>query len=101
MVLKIKQGDSDTFTETIEGLSTLDGYTAKLYIKTSAGVAVDTITGSIAALVITYEAVNDNSKGYPIGGHDYESKIFDENDHVYTTSKDKFIVEKAIENNPS
>ena len=101
MVIKIKQGDSDTLTEPIEGLSSLSGYTAKLYIKTLAGVEVDTITGSIVALVVTYEIVNDDSQDYPIGAHDYESKIFDVSDHVYTTSKDKFIVEKATENNPS
>ena len=52
--ISIKQGDSLTI-ETITGVASLEGYSAKLYIKTVSGQEVDVITGAIAALVITYD----------------------------------------------
>lgn len=99
--INLRQGDADTLTETITGLAALTGYTAKMYIVTSAGVAVDTITGTISGLTITYEIVNESSKAYPVGVHDFETKIYDSSDHVYTPSYGKFIVEPAKENDPS
>ena len=99
--INLKQGDSDTLTETITGLAALTGYTAKMYIVTSAGVAVDTITGTISGLTITYEILNEDSKVYPVGTHDFETKIFDSSDHVYTPSHGKFVVEPAKEEDPS
>ena len=97
-LLKIHQGDSTTLTETIEGLTSLEGYTAKLYIA-----ELDTLDGTIDGLVITYEIVNENSKLYPVGSYEFETKIFDddESDHVYTLSSGIFVVEQAIENDPS
>ena len=101
MTITIKQGDSDTLTETITGLSTLLGYTAKLYIETPAGVEIDTITGTISSLIITYQIVNEDSKAYTLGRNKYETKIFDTSDHVYTTSSGYFIVNEALENDPT
>jgi len=98
--ISIKQGDSFTVEETITGIVSLDGYTAKLYIKTTEGTEVDTITGIIANLVITYEALNERTRSYPVGGHEFETKVFDINDHVFTPSDGSFIVEKALINNP-
>jgi hypothetical protein len=98
--ITIKQGDSETLTTTITNLAALTGYTAKLYIVTSAGVEVDTITGTIATLAITYEIVNEDSKAYPVGTHKFEAKVFDTSDHVYTHDSGTFIVEPAIENDP-
>ena len=99
--IKIYQGDADTLTETITGLGTASGYTAKLYLKTLGGAEIDTITGSVDTLTITYEIVNENSKAYPIGRHNLESKIFDTDDHVYTTSKREFVVLSALNNDPT
>jgi len=99
--IKIYQGDSDTLTETITGLDTASGYTAKLYLKQLDGTAIDTITGSISTLTVVYEIINNNSKAYPIGRHNLESKIFDTEDHVYTTSKREFVVMSALNNDPS
>ena len=100
--LTIKQGDSTTLTETITGLTDLVGFTAKMYIKTSAGIEVDTITGDITDLDIVYEIVHSNSKLYPIENHHFETKIFDiADDLVDTPSEGLFIVEKALENNPA
>jgi len=95
-LLKIHQGDSTTLTETVEGLTSLEGYTAKLYIA-----EVDTLDGDIDGLVITYQIVNESSKLYPVGSHEFETKIFDDLDHVHTPSSGGFVVEQAIENDPS
>jgi hypothetical protein len=97
----LRQGDSDTLTEVIENLTVLTGYTAKMYIVKSDGTEVDTITGTIDTLTITYEIVNESSKVYPVGVHDFETKIFDSSDHVYTPSYGKFIVESAKEEDPA
>jgi len=97
----LRQGDADTLTEVIENLTALTGYTAKLYIVEADGTSVDTITGNISGLNITYEIVNESSKAYPVGVHDFETKIYDSSDHVYTPSYGKFIVEPAKENDPS
>jgi len=94
-LLKIHQGDSDILTETIEGLTSLEGYTAKLYIA-----ELDTIDGTIDGLVITYEIVNESSKFYPVGSCEFETKIFDDLDHVHTPSSGEFVVEEAIEEDP-
>ena len=100
-LLSIKQGDSDTLCETITGLSSLTGYTAKMYIVDCAGTEVDTLDGTIDGLVITYQIVNESSKAYPIGSHEFETKIFDDIDHVYTPTEGKFIVDPVIEEDPS
>jgi hypothetical protein len=99
--IKIYCGDADTLTETITGLDTLTGYTAKLYLKTLGGVAIDTITGTISGLTVIYEIVNENSKAYPIGRHNLETKLFDASDHVYTTSKREFVVMSVLTNDPT
>lgn len=99
--ITLSQGESDTLTEVIENLTALTGYTAKMYIVKSDGTEVDTITGTIDTLTITYEIVNESSKVYPVGVHDFETKIFDSSDHVYTPSYGKFIVESAKEEDPA
>ena len=50
--IKIKQGDADTFTETITGLDSLSGYSAKMYIYNKDETELDTIAGSIDGLYI-------------------------------------------------
>ena len=99
--IKIFQGDSDTLVETITGLDSTLGYTAKMYLKTLGGVEIDTITGSVNTLTITYEIINENSKLYPVGRHNLETKIFDASDHVYTLSKREFVVMSALNNDPT
>ena len=98
--LRIFQGDATTITETITGLDSLDGYSAKLYIITKADVEIDIIEGAIEDLVITYEIVNEDSKVYPVGIHEFETKIFDDLDHVYTPSFGKFLVDITTEEDP-
>jgi len=99
--ISIKQGDADTFTETIEGLTTLTGYTAKMYIFKSDGTKLDTINGTINGLIVTYEIVNESSKIYPVGTYDFETKIFDASDHVYSQSNGIFEVRSTNEEDPS
>ena len=99
--INLKQGDSTTITEVISGLSSLSGYTAKLYIYTKAGVEVDVITGTVASLTVTYIIVNEDSKVYPVGLHDFETKLFDASDHVYTPSCGKVNVEASLKSDPS
>jgi len=100
-VITLVQGDADTLTETITGLTSLGGYSGKMYIKTSAGVALDTLSGVVNGLTVTYSIVNESSKLYPIGEYDFETKLFDASDHVYTPSKGKFIVLTTMEEDPS
>jgi len=47
MIITIRKGDSDTLTETITGISSLSGYTAKMYIYNKASTLVMTLTGTI------------------------------------------------------
>ena len=98
--IMIKKGDADTLVETITGLSSLSGYTAKMYIYDGTTI-LDTITGTISGLTITYQIVNESSKNYGIRTYRYETKIFDLSDHVYTPSSGKFIVNNTIEEDPS
>lgn len=100
-VLTIKKGNADTFTETITGLSSLSGYTAKMFIKNAAGTAIATLTGSINSLTITYELVNETSKTITVGTYDFETLIWDTNDHVYSPSWGKFVVESTLNSDPS
>ena len=99
--IRIIQGDADTLTETITGLVSLSGYTAKLYIYSSAGVLVDTITGTINGLVITYQLVNEDTKILTVGAYRYETKIYDSSDHVYTPSLGMFMILSALNKDPS
>jgi len=99
--LKIRQGDADTLEETITGLDSLSGYSAKMFIYTRAGVLYETLTGTISGLVITYEIVNEDSKAYAVNRYKYETKIWDASDHVYTPSWGDFIVETTLNNDPS
>jgi len=101
VVIRLKQGDADTLIETITNLTSLSGYTAKMYIVDEDGEEVDTIDGTIDALTITYQVVNENSKVYTVGKHFFETKIWDTSDHVYTPSTGRFIVTASIEEDPS
>ena len=98
--ITIKQGDADTITEVITGLSSLVGYTAKLLIYNGTTL-IDTITGTIATLTITYQLLNEDTKAYPLGTYKYETKLFDSSDHVYTPSYGAFEIEETIEEDPS
>ena len=99
--ITIRKGDADTLTETVTGLSSLSGYSAKLYIVDADGEELDTLTGTISGLTITYQIVNENSKAYSTGKYWFETKIWDSSDHVYTLCSGRFIVRVAIENDPS
>jgi 3D (Asp-Asp-Asp) domain-containing protein len=101
MIIAIRQGDAATITEEISGLSSLSGYTAKMYITKKDGTAIKTVTGTAASLTVTYQLLNDDTKVFPVGSHKYETKLFDASDHVYTPSADTFLVEAAIEEDPS
>ena len=100
-VIRIKQGDADTLTETITGLSSLAGYSAKMYIFNDAGVSLATLLGVIASLTVTYSIVNESSKTWAIGNYNFETKLYDTSDHVYTPTTGKFVVETALEEDPS
>jgi len=99
--ISIKQGQSFTIQETVTGAESLEGYTAKMYIKTKDGTEVDTITGTIVGLVITYEALNEDTKVYPVDNHEFETWAFDASDHAEPISEGAFIVRRALTNDPS
>ena len=101
MLIKIKQGDADTLTETITGLASLAGYTAELYISSMAGTILRTIVGSISTLTITYQIVNETTKALDVGRYRFETKIWDASDHVYTPSSGTLIITDSIEEDPS
>lgn len=102
-VFTIKQGDADTLTETVSGVTSLSGYSARMLIFKSDKTSIDTITGTVNAtgLTATYEIENENSKAYPPGTHYFETKVFDTVDHVYTPSAGFFIVEQTSNEDPS
>lgn len=99
--LSIFQGDADTLTDVISNIASLSGYTAKMYIWNKDGTLVDTITGSIATLTVTYQLVNEHTKVYPVGELVYEAKIFDASDHVYTTNSGVLEVKATKKNDPT
>ena len=100
-VLTLKQGDSDTFTDTITGLSSLSGYTGKMYIYNNGGTLKNTLTGTVSGLTIAYDIVNEQSKLLTPGQYLFEAKIFDASDHVYTTSDGTLIIQPAKNTDPS
>ena len=100
-VLIVKQGDSDAFEDTVSNMSTLAGYTAKMYITDAEDTEILTITGSVSGLVVTYILTREASKAIAVGKYDFETKVFDESHHNHTPSKGKFIVELTEENDPS
>lgn len=101
MIITIFQGDALIAVETVTGLPSLNGYTAKLYIYDDAGTSIDTLTGGISGLDINWEAFNDDTKTYPVGIHIFESKIFNSGDLVFTLKKGIFEVKETIEEDPA
>lgn len=99
--ITIIQGDADTITDTISNLSSLSGYSAKMYIYDKNGTEYDTVTGSISGLVCTYQFVNETTKAYIARTYSYETKIWDSSDHVYTPSRGAFYVKPTGENDPA
>ena len=97
----INKGDSFSHTVTAISVADLSTYTLKMYIVDSDGEAVATITGSKAALVMTFAADNEATKAYAAGTHHYEVKIFDASDHVYTEEKGHFVVNTPVRSDPS
>jgi hypothetical protein len=96
----IRCGDSDTLTETISNITSLSGYTAKMYIYNGTTLYA-TLTGTIADLVVTYDIVNEVSKLWDAGAYNFETKVYDASDHVYTPSYGCFVVETAYNKDPS
>jgi len=96
-VISIKKGDADTLTDPISNLTVLTGYAAMLYIYTKAGVLTKSISGTISTseLTATYQIGNDDTKAMDVAHYDFESKIYDASDHVYTLSDGIFIIEPA------
>ena len=101
-VLRIPQGDADTITEVVSNLSSLSGYTAKMYIYDSSGTLKLTETGTISGLTVTYDITNDDTKGLIAGTYWFETKVFDSSDHVYTPQLNgKLIIRAAKKTDPS
>lgn len=83
--ITIKAGDAATITETITGLKSLSGYTAKLYIRDHEKVLIEK-EAVIIGMVATYEIMHDDTKELVPGTYDFETKIYDGDDHVYSQS---------------
>ena len=99
-LLTIYKGDSDTLTETICGLTSLAGYTAKMYIYLNSALKL-TLTGTINSLTVSYDIFNEQTKILAVGQYYFESKIFDASDHVYTTSSGVLRITEAKNTDPS
>jgi hypothetical protein len=91
-MLILTKGDADTWTETVTGLSSLSGYSAKAYVYTTGGTLVDTFTGTVSGMTITYDIKNEDTKTWATGKHNVFTKIWDTSDHVYSPFKDKIVV---------
>lgn len=101
-MIRIPKGDADTLTETVTGLSSLSGYTAKLYLYDNSGTLKLTETGTIATLTISYDITNEDTKSLAVGKYFIETKIFDAADHVYTLQRKKpLIIDYVYNSDPS
>jgi hypothetical protein len=102
-VITLKKGDAYTFTETVSGLASLAGYSARMVIFQADGTSIATVTGTVNAtgLTATYDLVNETTKLFPLGTHGFETKVFDASDHVYTPSQGYFVVEEANVSDPT
>jgi len=100
-MITIYKGDADTLTETITGLSSLSGYSAKFYIYSLTGTLIDSFTGTINGLTITYDIKNEDTKSYTEGTYDFFTKIWDSSDHVYTPTSGTFVVKYSVVSDPS
>ena len=99
--ISLKKGDATTLTDTVEGLTSLSGYTAKLYVYDADNTAILTVAGSISGLVITYQIVNEDTKSLTAGTYEFESKVWDSSDHVYSDTRGIFEIRDAHEEDPS
>ena len=99
--LKTNKGDSVCFSEVITGLDTLSGYEAKLYIYEKDGTAYATVDGSIDTLTITYSMLNEVTKLHVVGVYNFETKIWNSSDYVYTPSKGRLSITSVLNADPS
>lgn len=99
--LTIKQGDASTFTETISGISSTSGYSGKMYIFDEDGTLQTTITGTVGTLEVVYDITNEVTKALTPGTYEFETKLFDSNDHVYSQSNGIFEIRSTNEEDPS
>ena len=98
--LTINQSRKLSFTATVTGLDSLSGYTAKCYFVESDGTEILTITGSIAALVITFTVTADQMDDFPVAVHNYEIIIFD-GTNEYTIAESYLKVKSTLEKDPT
>jgi hypothetical protein len=99
--ITLKLGDATTITETITGLTSLTGYTARMYVYSRTGTLIDTFNGTVSGLTVTYDILNEDSRLFTMGAHSFETKLWDSSDHVYTPSVGVVNVETALNSNPS
>jgi hypothetical protein len=99
--ISIKQGDASTFTEAITGISSTTGYSAKMYVYDADNTAILTISGTVGTLSVVYEIINENTKSLTAGTYNYETKLFDSSDHVYSQGRGIFEIRETHEEDPS
>ena len=99
--LRFNQGDSVSLEEVITGLTSLSGYSAKLYIYDEDGDVYATADGSIDTLTITYEMLNEITKAFTVGTYTFETKIWDSSDHVFTPSEGTLFIDAPLVSDPS
>ena len=98
--LSIHQSRKLSFTETVTGLDSLAGYTAKCYFVESDGTAIATVTGVISSLVITFTVTADTMDDYPTGVQNFEVILFD-GTNEYTIDTGHLRVKATLEGDPS
>lgn len=99
--ISIKQGDASIFTEAITGISSTTGYSAKMYVYDADNTAILTITGTVGTLSVVYEITNEDTKALTAGTYNYETKLFDSTDHVYSQGRGIFEIRETHEDDPS
>ena len=99
--LRTKKGDSVCFSEVIIGLTSLSGYDAKLYIYKEDGTLYATVDGIINSLTISYSMLNEVTKLQVVGRYNFETKIWDTEDHVYTPSDGRINITPVLNYDPS
>jgi len=93
--IRINKGDTTVIQEAIEGLESLDGFDATLYVFDRAGREILSVDGEKEGALVTYSLSYELTKELPVGFHDFETKLTSV-EKVFTPSRGKFIIDRVL-----
>ena len=93
--INVYQGNSKQASITVEGLDSLDGYTAKLYIEDQDGTEQFEVTGTISGLDITYETTAVQNQLTAGKRYKFESYIYHTNGKLHTLDEGTWFIKST------